>query len=71
VVAADGVMADVAGRPGSRPGWEWDNPAEAAREFVAGSGGRFVVEEPPLLFSESPITHRVSYWPSAYLRRVA
>lgn len=70
VVAADGVMADVAGRPGSRPGWEWDNPAEAAREF-AQLDPRFQLEEPPLLFNEGAVTQRVTYWPSAYLRRVA
>lgn len=70
VVAADGVMADVAGRPGSRPGWEWDNPAEAAREF-ASAEPTFRLEEPPLLFNEGAVRQRVTYWPSAYLRRVA
>jgi cephalosporin hydroxylase len=70
VVATDGVMADVAGRPGAKPEWSWDNPQEAAREFAA-LDARFRLEEPAPLFNEGKITRRVTYWPSAYLRRVA
>jgi cephalosporin hydroxylase len=70
IVATDGIMGLVAGRPGSKPGWEWDNPAEAAREFAARNPA-FQLEEPPLLFNEGTITERVTHWPSAYLRRAA
>jgi cephalosporin hydroxylase len=70
IVATDGIMAAVAGRPGSQPGWEWDNPSEAAREF-ASSNPQFRLEEPPFLFNEGKVGHRVTHWPSAYLRRVA
>jgi cephalosporin hydroxylase len=70
IIAADGVMAAVAGRPGAKPAWVWDNPTEAAREF-AQADPRFRLEEPPLLFNEGTIKERVTYWPSAYLRRVA
>jgi cephalosporin hydroxylase len=70
LVATDGIMAAVAGRPGSRPGWEWDNPSEAAREFAAANPA-FKLEEPGFLFNEGKIEERVTYWPSAYLRRVA
>jgi cephalosporin hydroxylase len=70
VVAADGVMAHVAGRPGAKSTWVWDNPIEAVREF-AQADPRFCIEEPPLLFNEGTIKDRVTYWPSAYLRRVA
>jgi cephalosporin hydroxylase len=70
IVATDGIMADVAGRPGARPEWKWDNPQEAAREFAM-KDPRFRLEEPPLLFNEGRITERVTYWPSAFLRRVA
>jgi cephalosporin hydroxylase len=70
LVAADGVMALVAGRPGSKPEWSWDNPTEAVREFAA-SDPHFEVEEPAFLFNEGKIKDRVTYWPSAYLRRVA
>ena len=59
-----------AGRPGASPEWVWDNPQEAAREFAA-SDSRFLLEEPPLLFNEACVDQRITYWPSAYLRRVA
>jgi cephalosporin hydroxylase len=70
VVATDGVMAEVAGRPGARPEWTWDNPQEAARAFVTAHTG-WELADPPLLFNEGKITDRVTYWPNAYLRRVA
>src|SRR5262249_4422712 len=34
IVATDGIMADVAGRPGSQPDWTWNNPQEAAKAFI-------------------------------------
>ncbi|MBY0457690.1 MAG: cephalosporin hydroxylase family protein, partial [Gemmataceae bacterium] len=58
------------GRPGSQPGWEWDNPSEAAREF-AHARPEFRLEEPGFLFNEGKIQEYVTYWPSAYLRRAA
>jgi cephalosporin hydroxylase len=70
IVATDGIMAAVAGRPGSKPGWEWDNPSEAAREFAA-ANPQFSLEEPGFLFNEGRIGHHVTHWPAAYLRRVA
>ncbi len=70
IVATDGIMGELAGRPGSQPGWEWDNPSEAARAFAA-DNPRFTLEEPGFLFNEGKIAQHVTYWPSAYLRRVA
>lgn len=70
IVATDGIMGALAGRPGSQPGWEWDNPSEAAREFAA-ADPRFTLEQPGFLFNEGKISEHVTYWPSAYLRRVA
>ncbi len=69
IVATDGIMADVAGRPGAKDEWTWDNPQEAAREF-ARRNPSFQLEEPPSLFNEGAITDHVTYWPSAYLRRM-
>ncbi len=70
IVATDGIMADVAGRPGAHPEWVWDNPQDAARVFAARDAA-FTLEDPPLLFNEGKITDRVTYWPSAYIRRAA
>jgi cephalosporin hydroxylase len=70
VVACDGIMGRLAGAPRSAPDWSWNNPTEAAKEFAA-ADARFVVEEPSFPFNESMITERVTYWPGAFVKRVA
>ena len=55
IVAADGIMADVATIPGGRPEWLSDNPKEAAREF-AERNPSFELEEPEPLFHEDSLT---------------
>ena len=69
IVAMDGIMEDVVGAPRTQPDWTWNNPRQAALEFAA-SNAEFVIEEPAFLFNESEITERVTYWPSAFLKRV-
>jgi cephalosporin hydroxylase len=69
IVAADGIMEQVVGAPRSNPDWAWNNPKAAVREFVQ-RDSRFVIEEPPFPFNESMVKDRVTYWPSAYLKRV-
>jgi cephalosporin hydroxylase len=68
IVAMDGIMQDMAGAPRSQPDWQWNNPRQAAREFVE-RHGEFQMEEPPFLFNEGVVCDRVTYWPSAYLKR--
>jgi cephalosporin hydroxylase len=70
LVAMDGIMGDLVGAPRSQPDWSWNNPQEAAREFVR-THPEFVLAEPVSLFSEGAVTQRVTYWPSAFLKRVA
>jgi cephalosporin hydroxylase len=70
IVAADGVMEDLAGAPRAPEEWAWDNPRQAALEF-ARERSDFVLEEPAFAFNGGAITQRVTYWPSAFLRRVA
>jgi cephalosporin hydroxylase len=70
LVATDGIMGEVADVPGGRADWSWDNPGEAVREF-ARKRPDFVLEEPRWLFNEGAVTQRVTYWPAAYLRKVA
>jgi cephalosporin hydroxylase len=71
IVATDGIMEDVASTPLGRPAWIWDNPRQAALQFAREHPG-FEVEEPALPFNESPLSQRATtYWPSAYLKRVA
>jgi cephalosporin hydroxylase len=69
VVAMDGIMGQVAGAPRTQPEWAWDNPRQAALEFVE-SNPDFRIEEPAFLFNEGNVTERVTYWPSAFIKRL-
>jgi len=68
IVAADGIMENLAGAPRSHEDWSWNNPKAAAEEFVKNNHD-FVIEEPVFPFNEGNITQRVTYWPRAWLRR--
>jgi len=69
IVAMDGIMEQLAGAPRSAPDWSWNNPRQAALEFVT-ENQDFVIEEPRFAFNEGNITERVTYWPSAFIKRV-
>ena len=69
IVAMDGIMEDLAGAPRSSPDWSWNNPRQAALEFVA-ENPDFKIEEPPFAFNEGTVTERVTYWPSAFIKRL-
>ena len=68
IVAMDGIMGKVVGGPRTEPDWTWNNPRQAALEFVA-AHPEFKIEEPPFLFNEGNVTERVTYWPSAFIRK--
>jgi cephalosporin hydroxylase len=69
IVAMDGIMQEVVGAPRTQADWSWNNPQEAAREFVK-RNPNFAIEEPPWGFNESNLTKRVTYWPSAFIKRI-
>ncbi|MCM3871755.1 MAG: cephalosporin hydroxylase family protein [Pyrinomonadaceae bacterium] len=69
IVAMDGIMEQVVGASRTQPDWTWNNPKQAALEFVAANKD-FIIEEPPFAFNEGSITERVTYWPSAFIKRV-
>lgn len=69
IVVADGIMEEVVGAPRTNPDWSWNNPKAAVIEFLR-HDSRFVIEEPPFPFNEGVVRDRVTYWPSAYLKRV-
>lgn len=68
IVAMDGIMEEVVGAPRTEPDWVWNNPRQAALEFVA-ANPEFYIEEPAFSFNEGQVTERVTYWPSAFIRR--
>jgi cephalosporin hydroxylase len=69
LVAMDGIMEELTGAPRSSPDWSWNNPRQAALEFVA-ENPDFAIEEPTFAFNEGNITERVTYWPSAFIKRL-
>lgn len=70
IVASDGIMEHVVGAPRAQPDWSWNNPRQAALQFVRETPD-FVIEEPAFLFNEGSICERVTYWPGGFIRRVA
>jgi cephalosporin hydroxylase len=69
IVAMDGIMQYLVGAPRTNPDWEWNNPRQAALDFVR-ANNNFIIEEPAFLFNESATSERVTYWPGAFIRRI-
>jgi cephalosporin hydroxylase len=70
IVSTDGIMEYLVGAPRSSADWGSNNPKKAAEDFVK-NHRNFVIEEPNFPFNEGFITERVTYWPSAYIKRVS
>lgn len=69
IVAADGVMGDIVGAPRTEADWEWNNPREAARDFVD-ANPNFILEQPEPPFNEGVVRDPVTYWRGGWIRRV-
>ena len=54
----------------AKPDWATNNPTEAAKAF-ADRHPDFIVESPAFRFNEGAIERPVTYWPGAWLKRVA
>ena len=70
IIATDGIMKQVTGAPRTQPDWITNNPIEAVKEFLK-HHDNFVLETPAFAFNESPITEPITYWPSAWLKRIS
>jgi cephalosporin hydroxylase len=70
IVATDGIMEQVKGAPRTGDDWDWNNPKAAAHAFVA-EDRRFVIQEPEFPFNESVVKERITYWPDAFVKRIA
>jgi cephalosporin hydroxylase len=69
IVATDGIMSWLGSAPRTEADWSWNNPLDAAREFVAQTDD-FVIEEPQFPFNEGSVRDRVTYWPGAFVKRI-
>lgn len=70
IVAADGVMEQLVGAPRTQPDWTWNNPKQAALEFVS-KNPAFAIVEPAFPFNEGSVVERVTYWPGGFIKRIA
>jgi cephalosporin hydroxylase len=68
IVATDGLMQDLHDVPRGDPTWTKDNPAAAARDFVA-RNPEFELRQPLWLFNESELRDNLTGWPDAWLYR--
>jgi cephalosporin hydroxylase len=70
IVACDGIMKEVVGAPRSSADWSWNNPQSAVTDFLADSKN-FRLEYPSFVFNEGVVDQPITYWPNAWLKRVA
>lgn len=69
IVAMDGIMEQVVGAPRTQSDWAWNNPKQAALDYVK-ENTDFEIVDPPFIFNESSLSTKITYWPSGYLRRI-
>lgn len=70
IIATDGVMRDLADVPGGAASWIDDNPATAARQFLA-HHPEFAMHPPAWRINRGPLREAITYWPNAWLWRTA
>ncbi len=70
LVATDGIMQDLSDVLGGTGDWRWNNPCAAVAEFLD-KHPEFAAEEPAWSFNESELTKRITYWPTAYMRKLS
>jgi cephalosporin hydroxylase len=70
IVATDGSMKDLTDVPRGKTEWVWDNPENAATEFLQ-AHPEFLLEQPHWPFNESELRTNISHWPGAWLRRIS
>ncbi|MBF0431233.1 MAG: class I SAM-dependent methyltransferase [Fibrobacteria bacterium] len=76
IVATDGVQEffhDIPRAKKDYPNyvetWPTNNPKKAAEDFAT-QNPDFIIEEPEFLFNEGNVDFRITYWPSAYIKRL-
>jgi cephalosporin hydroxylase len=68
IVALDGIMADLVGAPRTKADWGWNNPWQAAAEFLR-ERPEFQLEAPSFPFNEGVVNERVTYFKGGWLKR--
>lgn len=68
IVATDGIMHWLGNAPRTEPDWDWNNPKNAAEEFL-GNHPEFINAPLQFPFNEGNVSEPVTYWPGAWLKR--
>lgn len=68
IVATDGIMHWLGNAPRTQADWSWNNPRQAAAEFLE-KHPEFELASPKPQFNEGSVEEPVTYWPDAWLRR--
>lgn len=68
IIATDGIMGQIVGAPRTHPDWQWNNPREAAREFLS-THPEFCLSQELVPFNEGVATRPITYWPDGWLLR--
>ena len=68
IVAADGIMRSLGRAPRTRPDWAWNNPRNAAAEFLE-VHPEFELAQPAPVFNEGTLGEPVTYWRGGWLCR--
>ncbi len=70
IIAGDGGIKElVVGGPRTESDWSWNNPKQAAIEFVK-NNPNFIIEEPKIAFNEGTTNNWISYWSGGFIKRV-
>jgi cephalosporin hydroxylase len=66
MIAADGIMRDLADVPGGEADWVENNPATAAHTFAA-AHPEFEMRQPAWLLQQEVLRENVTYWSDGWL----
>ena len=70
LVATDGIIAAFHDLPNGDATWATDNATRAAADFAAARSD-FALVQPPRPFDEGRVARTPTYWPGAWLKRIA
>jgi len=70
IIATDGIMFDLHNVPRGFDEWRFDNPCEAAADFLK-KRPEFIEEQPAWPFNESNLEQNITHWPGAWLKRIS
>lgn len=68
IVVADGIMKHLAGAPRTGSDWEWNNPQNAIKDFLA-ENQDFTQDNWQPLFKESDLHSHPTYYHGGFLRK--